>query len=186
MKKSRRRYISLLEVLIAFALIVMCIIPLISPHVNIHRAQVRFGDEVELDHVVSLLYGEMTRRMYRQEIPFQELLSPLEKFIDNALIVGAGYAKPLPFRGTYRFEVLHRKGDDPPTKELLHLKLVYDFYPLSLPKDIKDEAKQKLKKTFSYEIVVGHLLGEASAQEEEPLEHEDEDRAVIPKKGDVK
>ena len=72
-REVKKRYVSLLEVLIAFALIVLCVLPLIYPHVAMFKSQKAFIRKVELDHVVNLLYAKILEKLYMNSIPWQEL-----------------------------------------------------------------------------------------------------------------
>jgi hypothetical protein len=77
--KVQRRHQSLLEVLIAFALIALCVLPLIYPHVAIYKAQNKFARKLELDHVVNLLYGKVLEKLYMNTIPWADLAQTTSK-----------------------------------------------------------------------------------------------------------
>src|ERR1700733_15257578 len=90
--RVHKRPMMLLEVLIAFALIVAAVLPLLTPHLFMYKAQTEFIQKVQLDHDVNLLYGEVLQRLYLNRIPWAELQQ-------NAYVI-----EP---------EMLHRTGIDP-------------------------------------------------------------------------
>lgn len=105
----RRRHILLLEVLIAFAIIALCVLPLIYPHVFILRSEKKFNATVELDHTVNLLYASILQKLYQNEIAWSDMEKGTELPVDPSLLEAIGYKKELPFNGTYQFtEIKHR------------------------------------------------------------------------------
>lgn len=105
----QRRCILLLEVLIAFALIVLCILPLIYPHVFILRSEKKFVATVELDHVVNLLYANILQKLYQNEIAWSDIENGTKIPIDASLLETVGYKQELPFEGSYHFTLLRQR-----------------------------------------------------------------------------
>lgn len=124
---ANRRPIALLEVLIAFALIALCILPLIYPHVFILRSEKKFISTVELDHVVNLLYADRLQKLYQNEISWQEIESGNPVPITPAMIEAAGYSGDLPFTGTYQFVKIRQKPKDPKDKSAYLFSLEFTF-----------------------------------------------------------
>ena len=97
-KWIRKQPFLLLEVMIAFSLIVLCIFPLISPHIELYKAKKLFLNRLEQDHVVNVLYVDLLEKLYRNEIPWETLQDkkkiPFEK---------------LGYQGTYQFEEIKHK-----------------------------------------------------------------------------
>lgn len=89
----RKRSFTLLEVLIAFLLIVIAVIPLMAPYPYIFKAQKVFIYDLEMDRLSALYYVDFIARIYKKEIdPSQfkeEELWPIEDKL------------PIPYKGTY-------------------------------------------------------------------------------------
>jgi hypothetical protein len=141
---NQKRALVLLEVLIAFALIVLCILPLISPHVFILKAERRFVNTVKLDHAVNLLYANRLEKLYQQKIPWQDIEGGKELSIDAPMLRDSGYQEFLPFTGTYRFEEQKSKHSDPPENSVYLYDLIFTFV---------DEAKANTYK-YKYKVVI--------------------------------
>lgn len=153
--KLRRSYVLLLEVLIAIAIVAMCVLPLLAPHATILIQQQRLLKKSTLDHVVGLLYVDVLEQMHRNAIPWGEIQkhTPLE--IDESMVKRAGYDKPFPFRGTFRFDVKPTpKSGEPSIKgnkesALYVYKLVVTFvFTPTVPE------KENEKYVFPYELTV--------------------------------
>lgn len=69
----RRRPILLLEVLICFALIALCALPLIYPHVFMLRSEKQYVNAIELDHFVNILFIDTLQKMYQNEISWAQI-----------------------------------------------------------------------------------------------------------------
>lgn len=116
-KAFKKRSFLLLEVLIAFAIIAMCMLPLIAPHTFILREQKKFIEQVELDHLVNLVYADIIERLYRNEIGWGSLTSGTAFDVDEFLLERIQYKEKLPYKGTYSFnEIIHKPRDDSPRK----------------------------------------------------------------------
>lgn len=115
--KIKRHPFALLEVMIAFSLTVLCVLPLIYPHVEMYRAKKRFLERVEQDHAVNLLYVELLEKLYQHEIPWETIqskkISPVEK---------------LGYKGTYQFEEIKHKPPEASgfTVVLVGLKIIME------------------------------------------------------------
>jgi len=135
--KIRKQTFLLLEVLIAFALVVLCILPLIYPHVAILRSEKAFISTVELDHLVSLLYADCLVKLYKKEIALTDILNEKESMIDESWLQDVGYEKRLPYKGSYKFVLVKQKppktAENPLKKTVYLFKLIFSF------KQIKEE-----------------------------------------------
>ena len=132
MKKYKKRHLLLLEVMIAIALIVICVIPLISPHLFVLKYQREFVDKVELDHLVNLLYADFSEKMYKNEISWDQIAGKQEHEIDEHLLRRVGYTKKLPFKGTYRFGEVKHKPKPPQDFSVYLVTLDFTFSPEEL------------------------------------------------------
>ncbi|MEI8364844.1 MAG: type II secretion system protein [Parachlamydiaceae bacterium] len=161
-----RRYMMLLEVLIAFVLVVLCALPLIYPHALILRSEKQFTAIVELDHFVNLLYTDILQKMYQNEIPWSSIQSKKNLPINDAMLSSLGYENKLPFNGTYRFEDKKHKISSDQDHAAYWLKLIITFTPkkgafihnLSPKQPLKSEIQpnepEELSYTYEYDVIV--------------------------------
>lgn len=140
----------LLEVLIAFALIVLCALPLIYPHVFILRSEKKFVSSVELDHYVNLLFVDTLEKLYLNEISWAVIEGGKPQIIEDIGNHLMSDGNPLPFDGTYQF-VEERKKVSKEGEHSAHIfKLTYSFVP---KKGVFLE-KAPEKYTYVYRIVI--------------------------------
>ncbi len=148
-RKTKKRNNLLLEVLIAFAIVVLCILPLLYPHVGVIRSQQEMITAVQLDHFVSLHYANTLEKLYLNEIPWETLHSDKPIPIDKEMIKKLGIKEAIPYKGTYHFiDVKHKpKKLEPDTKALYLFKISYEFQP------IRNNKGEKEKK-YNYQFVL--------------------------------
>lgn len=139
------RPIALLEVLIAFTLVVLCALPLIYPHVAIFKAEKAFVATVNLDHAIKLLYANRLEKLYLQEISWEEIQSHREFPIEVEMLQESGIKQPFPFQGTYRFDEGEYKPKDRVEDSVHLMKLVFKFTPT-------DKKKEALE--YTYPVVI--------------------------------
>lgn len=136
-----RRPVMLLEVLIAFALIVLCALPLIYPHVFILRSERKFVSIVELDHQVNLLFSATLEKLYKNEIPWSVIeggkVQPLEPI-------------ELPFDGTFQFIEERKKVN----KEGNHSAHIYTLVYTFTPRNGGQAGISTERNTYKYEIPI--------------------------------
>jgi len=58
----------MLEVLISFALITLCAVPLIYPHISMIKSQNQFINKMKINHSVNLIYVNILEKMHKNEI----------------------------------------------------------------------------------------------------------------------
>lgn len=142
LKRTKRRHVALLEVLIAFALVALCALPLIYPHVFILRSEKKFISTVELDHVVNLLYADLLQKLYQNEISWQDIENGKEISIEDSSLEAIHQKEKLLFNGTYKFTKIRQKPPAPAenTAYLLSLEFNFKIKPgFFLEKDLKDK-----------------------------------------------
>lgn len=163
MQMKNKRHFLLLEVLIAFALIVLCILPLIYPHVMMLQAQRKFVKKVELDHVVNLLYANIYEQLQKNEIPWDKVENKVLFHIDSKQLTEMNHNSSLPYAGEYHFENDGYKSskDDSLTASLWKLK--FTFTPVGT-KNPKDESKQL---EYEYKIFIA-LQGKTQISAPQP------------------
>jgi hypothetical protein len=147
----------LLETMIAFALIVLCVLPLLTPHIAMLKAERQFVRKIDLDHVVNLLYASVLEKLYLNEIGWNELMQndfPITKEDLEKL----GYSSLLAYQGSYNFkEVPPRfKPRDVNADYSLHLlTLTFNFIPSELSQK-EEEVKQKNLLKYQYKVFIVH------------------------------
>jgi hypothetical protein len=149
---------ALLEVLIAFALVALCALPLIYPHIFILQSERKFISTVELDHSVNLLYADFLQKLYKNEIPWQNIESGHSFPIDPHWFKPLGIKEDLPFIGNYKFEKIQHK---PPSKDservayIFNLKFSFRVKPgYFFEKDLKENTPTI---TYNYHVTVEHI-----------------------------
>lgn len=91
--RVKRRHLTLLEVLIAFLLIVIAAIPLLAPYPYIFKAEESFINEIEMDRLSALYYVDFIQKVYRREINPNEIEDEQEFPIEAKL--------PIPYTARY-------------------------------------------------------------------------------------
>lgn len=157
-QKLRRRFFSLLEVLIAFALVALCAIPLIYPHTAMLKAQNQFVRELELDHAVNLLYGNVVEKLYLNKINWNDINHTTFE-ITESMLKEAGYDKPLGYKGKFAFIEEKHKPKKLGNYNLFKYNLIFTFIPNENLKS-GGEAQEKNKRQFKYIVfIVRNLRG---------------------------
>lgn len=108
-KKKNKHYVTLLEVLIAFSLVVFCLIPLLHPHVAMVKLQSEFLQKIKLDHAINVMTGQIVEKLYKNEIPWSVIEDERPMPIDPELWQGTGASTPPYFKGMYQFHVVKMK-----------------------------------------------------------------------------
>jgi len=160
MNRISKRQFTLLEVMIAFALIVLCIIPLIYPHVFILKTQRDFIKKIAVDHIVNLHYADLVEKMYKNEIPWDEIMQEAPIPIGKDKIKQLMGEGSFPYEGSYRFiEIKHKPNEEAP-KMVYLMNLKYQFI------------KKEEILTYDYEVVLVKNQNLLSDVEEEEKEEE--------------
>lgn len=111
-----------------------------------------------MDHAVNLMFGEIYRQLYQQEIPINDIVGGKKFIVDEVLLKNSGYEKSPSFTGEYSFHVEKKKADESKTKTAYLLNLIF------LLKDKGEEADQKLYH-FEYKIFVLHESAQGNDNE---------------------
>ena len=150
--RRRLRYFLLLEVLIAFALVVLAVLPLVYPHYYIYQQQRAFIDKIDLDIAVNLIYVKLMERLYKNEIPWTNIHSDREFPIDESFLEQVGYTKKFPYNGTYQFHLIKTKKN--PQYALNSVMLTLRFNPKIIKKDSNDHELQKNRMVYEYKVFI--------------------------------
>lgn len=106
-QQIKKRAFLLLEVLIAFALIALCAIPMIAPHISMIKAQKELETKMKINHAAKLIYANVLEKMHKNEIPLAQVedgktISVQEEFLEGI----TGYT------ADYRFKIIKSKNND--------------------------------------------------------------------------
>ncbi len=155
-KVTKRRHFLLIEVLIAFAFVVIGILPLIYPHFFIYQQQHKFIEKINTDIAVNEFYAIILEQLQQNQISWGtiELKQPIP--ITNDFWARSPQYTTPPFTGSYQFQIIKGKKNDQ-----------YGLYRVGLtitipPKTFKNEAeKAKNTLTYTYEVFITRLFSAA-------------------------
>ncbi len=122
--RVRKRHFLLLEVLIALGIVLVCIVPMLQPHLAMLMEEKRFIREVELDRVANVLYCDLlVNRFYRSPpITWEDITSGRPNPLDSPELTRLGYT------GSYMTAVrLPKKQEEQADSPLDLLKITFTF-----------------------------------------------------------
>ncbi len=151
MQKVKKRKVLLLEVLIAFALVVMCAFPMLYPHVFMVKSEKRFVREVELDRLVDILYADILEQLYKNEIGWETLQTSIQRPLQNAAVAKLNY------KGYYMFEDHSKNGKEEGQSHHL-LELTFTFYPADSAHNILEATHNKSLLKYTYNVYIERKL----------------------------
>lgn len=158
MKYSAKRPVLLLEVLIALALVVLCIFPLMAPHASILKAQYQFNHRVAMDQAVNRVYARILEKVYRNEIPWkafeEKRVFPFEEDLLNGLEGGSG----LGYQGSYQFSILRTKGgkEHPLTANVIGVTLTFE--PLDATSNLIKKKSHNAQTSYEYQFFATQIV----------------------------
>jgi len=161
----------LIEVLIAFTLVVMCILPLIYPHVFMVKTQHQFIRKIELDNVVNVLYGETLAALQMNRIPWKDIIDGKRIPISEDQLKAAGFEEKLHYQGSYQFSLQKKKPEKENPETAYLLNLTYSFVPTLITDDAE---KQKQTLHYSYQVFL--VYGQETTPEPEESGQADDDQ----------
>lgn len=153
----------LLEIVLAFALVALCILPMVTPHIGLLRSQQKMLAFIQLDHSVNLLYGELLERLYTHEITWEQLLNEKHYAIDYSHLQKLGYQGADP-KGFYFFKKEKQKPVNAEGISLYQIKVIFQFVPVG------EESKPPLQ--YTYLLCVAHF---APSSEEQLVQNQEAD-----------
>lgn len=152
MHKLRKRPVMMLEAMIAFALVVLCALPLIAPHTAMLKAQRQFIRKVDLDHTVNLLYASVLEQLYMNTIGWSDLMRPFP--IHKEDLERLGFSNGLGYEGSYQFQIESRKPKDENSPYMLYLfNLTFHLIPEALSK-ATDDVKRDNAQIYTYKVFI--------------------------------
>lgn len=160
--RSAKRYMILLEVLIAMALVALCALPLIAPHFEMLKAQKKFISTLKLDHFTHLFYVDVLEQLQANKITWQQIQDKMPIPIDEKMWERINEKNSLNIKGNFQFEEIKSKFSNDKSWGAYLYTLTFTFEPM--------EATASSKKwVFPYTV---YLLrkGAQTLEEEKPAE----------------
>jgi len=105
-KNSSKRPFMLLEVMVAFTLVLLCVVPLLRTHLMMFHEERRLVKEMEAQQLAGVIFSEVIPLLYENQIPWEviegsgDLLSYVDESPLNTVIVQAkklGYIPQVSF-----------------------------------------------------------------------------------------
>lgn len=72
-QENKRRPFQLLEVMIAFFILLVCAVPTMRIFTSIYQSQQEIVRKNERDHLARLIHAKLTEKLYKREIPLGEV-----------------------------------------------------------------------------------------------------------------
>lgn len=149
-RKTQRHFL-LMEVVIAFTLVILCIIPLIAPHTFILKEQRKFIYQIDLDHFVNIFYAEFVEKMYRGQVDWNTLVSGAKNQIEHPLLEKIPNPEGGKYAASYWFEEIRKK----PPKKAPRMFYVFRLHLLIEPEgSIEPSEDNKNALRYYYDLFV--------------------------------
>lgn len=129
LRRKNKRPMLLLEVLIAFAIVVLCALPLMAPHYAMLRDQSRYQKHLVLDHTVNLLFGDIVQQLYLNQFSWEELQNKQHPVSLKMLAEAGMDPKNFPYKGFFIFSPLKSKSNPSQTESAHVYNLKFVFTP---------------------------------------------------------
>ncbi len=144
----------LLEILIAFLLVAVCAVPLVTQPLKLYRAEMKFLEQMERERLANWTFSELKEKLLKNEIPWGKIPQKGMKGqpipLPPAFIQIPGCA-PKKVERTF---TLMCKGEKKGLKEEIY-RLLYvriDFSPRLFPKK-----KEKKSADYGFRVIVQKL-----------------------------
>ena len=146
-KTLKKRPMFLLEAMIAFAIVVLCALPLLAPHFAMLRAQQTYRDQLNLDHAVNLFYGQLMQQLYLNQIPWEDLQKKPHEVSQKMLMEAGITPAAFPYKGTYMFTSVRNKPSKPGPLSAYLYDLEFTFLHPKMP-----------PRTYHYDVFIVRKL----------------------------
>ncbi len=71
----KKRTFLLFEILIAFLLVVICAVPLVSQPLKMYRSEMKFLEQLERERLADWTFSEIKEKLLKNEIPWEKIPS---------------------------------------------------------------------------------------------------------------
>lgn len=107
----RKRPFQLLEVLVAMALLLVCVVPILQSQVALYQNERAAIADHQVEEIAKFAASDLLLRLFRREIPWEEVTSgesyPLATFFDGETF--APELPQIPYEGSYAFSIENDK-----------------------------------------------------------------------------
>lgn len=137
MPSIRKRSFLLFELLISLALIVLCLFPMIKPHAQMRKAQIKQLEEMQMQRIVQEAFCVLKQKLYEnKEHTFSELMVDAKGTLDKTFTLSIGADKTKELNCLYVLK--HREHFDKRSqnKTGLTLDVELTFTPESHPNQV--------------------------------------------------
>lgn len=155
MYRLNKRPMLLLEVIIALALVALCALPLIAPHLELVNQQRHLSRTVEVDRAVNLLYVQVLEQLQKNKIPWSSIVEHQPLLIEplvEEMKLAEGDLK-ISIKGTYRIDEVKHKENEDSGWSVYWLKVVFNVH---LP-----ESKKAV--VFPYDVTIMRHIPKAGS-----------------------
>lgn len=132
-KRRSKRHFQLLEIMVAIFILLICAAPAMRIYITMFKEQQLVIRENERDHIARVLHARITEKLYKRQIPLQDLAQGKKSSIDDPDLQKR--LKELDYEGAYILGIDKRSPkdeSDPATKYLLRLFIILkDLSPQS-------------------------------------------------------
>lgn len=149
MRIKSKRHMILLEVLISLAIIALCILPLLAPHLAMLKQQRKFINEMKLDHAVHLFYIDVLELLQQNKISWAQIEGKEVIPISEDMWERVGETNNFGLKGSFRFDDIKHKSNDKTQWAAHLLSLTFTFEPINCA---KEEDCKKRQRVFPYTV----------------------------------
>lgn len=146
MKLRRQQAFTLLEIMIALAIITMSIIPIISIPSHAAKKEIQLSRELDIDREVSDLQLLALRELVRQEIPWEIIVSGFAQAIPTATAEAIGWT------GMRRFAI--RKAKPQGSRSSAQVLLVDIIHAFGPPQDNAEQFFKDASAIYRMPVVI--------------------------------
>ena len=119
----KKRTFLLLEILIAFVLVAICLIPLVKQPLKLYRSEMKYLERMELERLADWTFTEIKELLLKNEIPWEKLPQRGELTGDFPLPGAAIQIPGCPLKGVKRSFKLKGKGEKTGRHEELYRQI---------------------------------------------------------------
>lgn len=157
-KRRSKRHFQLLEIMVAIFILLICAAPAMRIYVTMFKEQQLVIRENERDHIARVLHARITEKLYKRQIPLQDLAQGKKLSIDDPDLQKR--LKELSYEGAYILGIDKRSPKDeskPATKYLLRLFIILKDLtpqPASQTNSKKAENQDSRETVYDYYMYV--------------------------------
>lgn len=141
MYKKSKRTMLLLEVLISLAIVALCLLPLISAHTSLYKANKQFTEAMQATRIANRIYVEILEQLHKNELPWGHIQGHQSQSLDS-LLNKSGISK---CSGKYQFnEVIFKQNK----------QTGWTMFQLALTLDLTFDGQSEHPHQFEYRLPI--------------------------------